>query len=169
MATHSSVLAWRIPGTGEPGGLWSMGSQSRTRLKGLSSSSLFYLQMEMMFPNQFSELISDPYHFKNWENFHQMQLWKKESYGCFLGAESQIQFSLLTLQLQIKKKARGDAGPCKKADAPSLEIGEAGRQNCQNWAAKCQVLRCSKGACATDALDQNFWWLLPRESHRGIS
>ena len=27
MATHSSVLAWRIPGTGEPGGLLSMGSQ----------------------------------------------------------------------------------------------------------------------------------------------
>ena len=39
MATHSSVLAWRIPGTGEPGGLPSMGSQSRTRLKRLSSSS----------------------------------------------------------------------------------------------------------------------------------
>ena len=31
MATHSSVLAWRITGTGEPGGLPSMGSaQSRT-------------------------------------------------------------------------------------------------------------------------------------------
>ena len=26
MATHSSVLAWRIPGTEEPGGLLSMGS-----------------------------------------------------------------------------------------------------------------------------------------------
>ena len=26
MATHSSVLAWRIPGTGEPGGLLSIGS-----------------------------------------------------------------------------------------------------------------------------------------------
>ena len=26
MATHSSVLAWRIPGTGEPGGLPSRGS-----------------------------------------------------------------------------------------------------------------------------------------------
>ena len=40
MATHSSVLAWRIPGTGEPGGLLSMGvTQSRTRLKRLSSSS----------------------------------------------------------------------------------------------------------------------------------
>ena len=25
MATHSSVFAWRIPGTGEPGGLPSMG------------------------------------------------------------------------------------------------------------------------------------------------
>ena len=39
MATHSSVLAWRIPGTGEPGGLQSMGSHSQTRLKRLSSSS----------------------------------------------------------------------------------------------------------------------------------
>ena len=28
MATHSSVLAWRIPGTGEPDGLLSMGSHS---------------------------------------------------------------------------------------------------------------------------------------------
>ena len=27
MATHSSVLAWRIPGTGLPGGLPSIGSQ----------------------------------------------------------------------------------------------------------------------------------------------
>ena len=27
MATHSSILAWRIPGTGEPGGQPSMGSQ----------------------------------------------------------------------------------------------------------------------------------------------
>ena len=27
MATHSSVLAWRIPETGEPGGLQSMGSR----------------------------------------------------------------------------------------------------------------------------------------------
>ena len=26
MAPHSSALAWRIPGTGEPGGLLSMGS-----------------------------------------------------------------------------------------------------------------------------------------------
>ena len=37
---HSSVLAWRIPGTGEPGGLPSMGvAQSWTQLKRLSSSS----------------------------------------------------------------------------------------------------------------------------------
>ena len=30
MANHSSILAWRIPWTGEPGGLQSMGSQSQT-------------------------------------------------------------------------------------------------------------------------------------------
>ena len=39
MGTHSSVLAWRIPGMAEPDGLPSMGSQSWTRLKQLSSSS----------------------------------------------------------------------------------------------------------------------------------
>ena len=66
MATHSSVLACRIPGTGEPGGLPSVGLQSRTRLKWLSSSSrsavilhilcfgiaeisLFVLKMELIF------------------------------------------------------------------------------------------------------------------------
>ena len=32
MATHSSILAWRIPWTEEPGGLQSRGSQSRTWL-----------------------------------------------------------------------------------------------------------------------------------------
>ena len=39
MATHSSILVWRIPRTGVPNGLPSMGLQSRTRLKRLSSSS----------------------------------------------------------------------------------------------------------------------------------
>ena len=32
MATHSSILAWKIPWTEEPGRLQSMRSQSRTRL-----------------------------------------------------------------------------------------------------------------------------------------
>ena len=32
MATHSSILAWRIPWTEEPGGLQSMGSQRVTQL-----------------------------------------------------------------------------------------------------------------------------------------
>ena len=36
MATHCSILAWRIPRTEDPGGLSSIGSQSRTRLKRLS-------------------------------------------------------------------------------------------------------------------------------------
>ena len=37
MATHSSILAWRIPCAEEPGRLQTMGSQSQTRLKRLSS------------------------------------------------------------------------------------------------------------------------------------
>ena len=33
MATHSSLLAWRIPRTEEPGGLQSTGVQSQARLR----------------------------------------------------------------------------------------------------------------------------------------
>ena len=33
MATHSSILAWRIPWTEEPGGIPSIGSQRITRMK----------------------------------------------------------------------------------------------------------------------------------------
>ena len=33
MTTHSSILAWEIPWTEEPGGLQSTGSQSQTRLR----------------------------------------------------------------------------------------------------------------------------------------
>ena len=48
MATHSSVLAWRIPGTGEPGGLPSMGSLSRTRLSDFTFPFHFHaLEKEM--------------------------------------------------------------------------------------------------------------------------
>ena len=38
MAAHSSLLAWRIPWTEEPGGLQSLGPQSRTQLKQLSTN-----------------------------------------------------------------------------------------------------------------------------------
>ena len=40
MATYSSILAWRIPWTEEPGGLLSMGLQSQTQLKRLSTLCL---------------------------------------------------------------------------------------------------------------------------------
>ena len=38
MATHSSILAWRIPWREEPGSLQPMGSQSRTRLSDFTPS-----------------------------------------------------------------------------------------------------------------------------------
>ena len=56
MAAHFSILPWRITGTGEPGGLLSMESQSWTRLKRLSSSSsrlkpmLYCKQMSCLWP-----------------------------------------------------------------------------------------------------------------------
>ena len=42
MAPHSSILAWRIPWTEEPGRLQSTGSQSRTRLSNFTSLHLLH-------------------------------------------------------------------------------------------------------------------------------
>ena len=42
MAVLSSILVWRIPWTEEPGGLQSIGSQSWTRLKLLSTQAHKY-------------------------------------------------------------------------------------------------------------------------------
>ena len=45
MATHSSILAWRIPWTEEPCGLQSVGSKSRTRLSDFHYYQIYALQM----------------------------------------------------------------------------------------------------------------------------
>ena len=42
MATHSSILAWRIPWTEEPGGLQSMGSQDQTQLSTSTKHNMTY-------------------------------------------------------------------------------------------------------------------------------
>ena len=57
MAAHSSVLAWRIPGTGKPGGLPSLGSHrvGQERLKRLSSSS-----REMMGASPAALVVKEP-------------------------------------------------------------------------------------------------------------
>ena len=43
MATYSSILAWRIPWTEEPGRLQFIGSQSQTRLKQVSMHTCILL------------------------------------------------------------------------------------------------------------------------------
>ena len=46
MATHSSILAWRIPWTEEPGGPQSMESQGQTQLKRLNTHMSIFLCSE---------------------------------------------------------------------------------------------------------------------------
>ena len=48
MATHSSILAWRIPGTGEPGGLPSMGSHRvGNNQSDLAAAAAAYFMLEI--------------------------------------------------------------------------------------------------------------------------
>ena len=45
MATHSSILAWRIPWTEEPGGLWSVESK-RVKQDRVANTSTFNFQLK---------------------------------------------------------------------------------------------------------------------------
>ena len=52
MAMHSSTLAWRIPWTEEPAGLWSMGSQELDTTEQLNLSWYpFCSRAKLLFPN----------------------------------------------------------------------------------------------------------------------
>ena len=74
MATHSSVLAWRIPGMGEPGGLPSMGSHRVVHdwrdlalchyLISLSLNST-YLYVSLNSPPSWSPVLKQFHHLKN--------------------------------------------------------------------------------------------------------
>ena len=44
MAAHFRIPAWRVPGTEEPSGIQSIGSQSQTRLKHLNMHSCFTMR-----------------------------------------------------------------------------------------------------------------------------
>ena len=51
MATHSRILAWKIPWTEESGGLWSMGSQSQTHLNTTHKSFIPEVQCKASLSN----------------------------------------------------------------------------------------------------------------------
>ena len=53
MATHSSVLAWRIPGTGEPGGLPSMGSHRVGHESDLAAAAAYKTKKRTFFIYRF--------------------------------------------------------------------------------------------------------------------
>ena len=52
MATHSCILAWKIPGIEEPGGLQSIGSQSRTQLRNRAHTLTYGKSMFRSVPSE---------------------------------------------------------------------------------------------------------------------
>ena len=49
MATHSSILAWEIPWTEEPGGLQSMGSPKSPTLLSNGTTSIYAMGRQCLF------------------------------------------------------------------------------------------------------------------------
>ena len=87
MATHSSVLAWRIPGMGEPGGLLSMGShrvghdRSDLAAAGILNSYVFSLFWRRQWHP--TPVLSDAY-VENIKNLKCAVVWKCLSFVVFM-------------------------------------------------------------------------------------
>ena len=65
MATHSSILAWEIPWTEEPGGRQSMGLQESDMTSGLSNKTLILQDAKLRpFPCRNPELLVNIFFFK---------------------------------------------------------------------------------------------------------
>ena len=94
MATHSSVLAWRIPGTAEPGGLPSMGLH-RVGHNWSGLAAISYLNLLFLFNFDFKSLVWQVQRLnqtvtliffideKNHKNFHYILFYPLDIVCCF--------------------------------------------------------------------------------------
>ena len=57
MATHSSILAWRIPGTEEPGGLQSMGCKELNTTEWLNTAQQSFIKLTVITVNLLTSFI----------------------------------------------------------------------------------------------------------------
>ena len=112
MATHSSTLAWRIPGTGEPGGLLSMESQSQPRLKRLSRSSSIWMLFTVLFQREYKLMLYKRIPDTTLSSSDTLLSWKPESWkrnGPFLTFQfiflASLNFSIINIFSLIKKEA----------------------------------------------------------------
>ena len=65
MATRSSILAWKIPWTEDPGRLQSMGLQSQTRLSDFTSLLFLAVFLFLIFSKAIS-FASQLHHLRDW-------------------------------------------------------------------------------------------------------
>ena len=83
MATHSSVLAWRIPGKGEPGGLSSLGSHrvkhDRSDLAAAAANNKEGTQLHLTTENWIKDLLSIPSPIRTRPSFLIVSLFHREA------------------------------------------------------------------------------------------
>ena len=76
MATHSSILGWRIPWTEEPGGLQSMGYKESDTTEQMSTETLCYRSLPLpLYPRSHCRYIHD--FFGNQKTLHFFQVKEK--------------------------------------------------------------------------------------------
>ena len=98
MATHSSVLAWRIPGTAEPGGLPSMGSHRvGHNWSDLAAAADVFLECSCFFddPTDVSNLISGSSAFSKTS----VNIWKFTVHNCWSLAWIILSITLLACEI----------------------------------------------------------------------
>ena len=88
MATHSTILAWKIPWMEEPGRLQSMGLQSQTRLRDFTFN---YLNMNFLKIEEVHRLIVSSVAGKKIRIWAMWKLWNREILSRFQFSENRVQ------------------------------------------------------------------------------
>ena len=78
MATHPSVLTWRIPGTGEPGWLQSMGNELDTTVGLIRSDLILKIYLKLTIPHY--SFSSPPYRLLSTWYSYKMNIYLKDQF-----------------------------------------------------------------------------------------
>ena len=164
MAAHSNVLAWRIPGMGEPGGLLSMGSHRAGHDWNDLAATFKYFLLGCI---PFSECI-----------FYRWSGWRRKSKVWWGGhVPGYSQFLPLCLASSCGPKGRYDIGPKqppKQASQAALVVTnppanarDVKRWGFESWMGKILWSRkwhLFQYSCLENSMDRGAWWWGRKES-----
>ena len=100
MATHSSILAWRLPWTEVPGGPQPMGSQRLGRTERLCTAHCIYIHLEYHANKEFKQRFIGVLSIQ--DEVHTLKVYSLISFGVFMSPETVAPVEVMNISVPLK-------------------------------------------------------------------